>query len=119
MRVVGLGHELTLADNGLQSRTARLRLHLEDDSEVELLIQPTLPDLLMSGGGHGGWHGQHRGNLHIETDRWDHTSAPDIRDVAIGVVDQMASFDTEVGKGAGIFEMGISRSPSYRYVARW
>ncbi len=114
-----LRHELELTANGLQSERARLRLVFEGGEEVELTAAPTMPDLLMSGGGHGGWHGQHRGDLHVESDRWAHADAPDIRKEPIGIVDQMATFEAADGTGIGVFEMGLSRSSSYTYAARW
>jgi hypothetical protein len=112
-------HDLRLAPNGLQAEESRLRFIFADGEEIEVLGTPTLPDLLMSGGGHGGWHGKHRGDLHVESERWDDDGRPDIRDEPIGIVDQMARFRSSAGEGIGIIELGISRSASFAYKPRW
>jgi hypothetical protein len=117
--LVDFRHDLRLTANGLQAEESRLRFIFEGGEEVEVSATPTLPDLLMSGGGHGGWHGQHRGDLHVESERWDHDQRPDIRDEPIGIVDQMARFRSAAGDGVGIIELGISRSSSFDYQPRW
>jgi hypothetical protein len=116
--VVDLRHELTLSSNGLQSERARLVFVLEDGRELELVATPTIPDLRLAGTGHGGWHGQHRGDLHVESDRWRHDDAPDLRDQRFGMVDQLARFDCGAESGIGVLELGISRSSSYAYAPR-
>lgn len=117
--VTDLRHELTLGDNGLQSTSARLRFVLEDGTDVQLTARPSIPDLRLAGTGHGGWHGQHRGDLHVESDSWRHDSAPDLMEQRFGMVDQLAVFETADAAGIGVLEMGVSRSSSYSYEPRW
>jgi hypothetical protein len=118
IRVVDVRHELTLAPSGLQAVEARLRLILEDGNDVELLVRPKLEDLFMAGAGYGGWQGQHRGDLHVESERWPHDARPALADQATVVVDQLASFESRDESGIGVFELGISRSSSYAYAPR-
>ncbi|WCB91807.1 hypothetical protein DSM104299_00484 [Baekduia alba] len=118
VRVVDLKHDMDVTPNGLQASETRLRFVLEDGRTIETVARPTLPGLLMSGGGHGGWHGQHRGDLHVESERWEHGTR-DISKEPIGIVDQLARFETDGATGIGVVEFGISRSRSYTYKARW
>jgi hypothetical protein len=113
-----LRHELTLTEEGHQAQHARLWLILEGGEQVELQITPTLPDLYMAGAGYGGWQGQHRGELHVESETWEHATRPGIDAMDISIVDQYAMFEWEGTRASGVLEMGISRSSSYEYSPR-
>jgi hypothetical protein len=116
--VIDVRHELTVTDNGQQSAEAEIRMILADGSDATFLVRPALPDLYMSGCGYGGWQGQHRGPLHVESERWEHGHAPDLRHEPTGVVDQLATFEWNGQRGVGVFELGVSRSSSYAYAPR-
>ena len=113
--VSDLRHELTLTSNGLQSERSRFVFVLDNGETIECVASPTLPDLYMSGAGYGGWQGQHRGDLHVEHERWPHEKRPGIEDMDINIVDQMAIFEWDGKRAAGVLEMGISRSSTYSY----
>jgi hypothetical protein len=117
--VVDLRHELDLAENKLQANGGKLRLICEDGSEHELAFEPRVGDLYMSGAGYGGWQGQHRGELHVEHERWSGDDMPVLREQPLTTVDQLAGFSWDGQEGIGVAEYGISRSSSYAYAPRW
>jgi hypothetical protein len=114
-----LRHELEFAENALQATGGRLRVICADGSECTLTPQPRLGDLYMSGAGYGGWQGQDRGELHVESERWPDKEMPVLRDQALTTVDQLASFEWEGRNGLGVLEHGVTRSSSYSYRPRW
>jgi hypothetical protein len=117
--VVDLRHELELGDNRLQAERGRLLVVCEDGSEHELSFEPRLGDLYMSGAGYGGWQGRHRGELHVEHERWPGEAMPVLREQSFTTVDQLCGFSWDGAEGIGVFEYGISRSSSYAYAPRW
>jgi hypothetical protein len=117
--ITDLRHELDLAENGLQATGGRLRAICEDDSEHEISVDPALGDLYMSGAGYGGWQGQHRGELHVESERWASDEMPNLRDQALTTVDQLSRFDWGEREGVGVLELGLTRSSSWAYASRW
>ncbi|MFN8217104.1 MAG: hypothetical protein U0R71_10975 [Solirubrobacterales bacterium] len=117
--VTDLRHELELAENRLQAHRGRFKVLCEDGEELAMSFEPTLGDLYMSGCGYGGWQGQHRGELHVEHERWPGDAMPVLKEQSFTTVDQLAAFECGGERGVGVLEYGISRSSSYSYRPRW
>lgn len=112
--VVEVRHDLVLDDGG-ELLDGRLLLSLENGETVEVEWQSLGSGVYMSAAGYDGWHGQDRGDRHVEHERWQLGPSVRPKDLPIALVDKLCSCRVGDESGTGIFELAVSRSPSYRY----
>ncbi len=118
-RVERFFHRLRLADDGVRVVAGEFVVELEDGQSREFTFEPTMPDVWVAGAGYGGWQGQDRGALHVESETWDQTDTERIKDLPLGTSDQLGRFTMGSMAGFGVLEVGVSRSRNYTYRPSW
>ncbi|MFT3792302.1 MAG: hypothetical protein QM741_14795 [Rudaea sp.] len=111
-RMAGVNHEIEWADDphGQTVRAGKFEVKLDDGSTRVLHIRTLPARYFLKGGLYGGlngwFHGDDKGKLHIEHERWD-LDAPEIRKLARTLCDHVIEVRDGNEVGYGIMEYGV------------
>ncbi|MEZ2391919.1 hypothetical protein AB6813_20705 [bacterium RCC_150] len=112
--IVDVKHNLDFEDTELRQG----HLEIQTASGAVLNVKGDLPvngGGYLAGGGYGGWHGQPRGNNHLEHEIWTLDGSVTSRDLPTPITDRLASFRWGGESGVGVFEFSRSRHPEAIY----
>ncbi|MFT4262229.1 MAG: hypothetical protein QM572_02510 [Nocardioides sp.] len=114
--ITDVRHTLSF-DDGLDLTSGELAIRTASGDAFTLHVDGSAGGGFLSGGGYGGWHGQHHGTNALEHDDFplDGTVTP--RNLDMPLTDRPAAFRIGDEAGTGVFEFAVTRSPSYRYRA--
>lgn len=113
-RMSGVSHEMVWADdpNGQKVSSATFDVTLDDGSKHHLQIRTLPARYYLKGGLYGGlngwFHGDDKGKLHIEHERWD-LEDPVIRKLARTLCDHVIEVTIGDEIGYGIMEYGVGK----------
>jgi hypothetical protein len=111
--VTGVRHDLQI-DDDLELVSGRVEVSTGVGENLVLDATQLGRGIYMAGAGYGGWHGVPRGQAHSEHEVWD-LAAVSPRSLPVGLVDKLCTFQCEEGRGRGVFELALSRSPKFSY----
>ena len=115
--IVDLRHKVSFDRGDREHTGAELIVVDSKGQEFRLHSRQLSRGIYLQGAGYGGWHGQDRGQYHVEHEEWD-TGQPDFfKSLGFPMYDQLAEFEYKEEKSTGIFEAGFSRSPAFQYKA--
>lgn len=117
--IVDLRHRVEFGRGDREHTAAELIVRDARGQETRLRSRQLSRGVYLQGAGYGGWHGQDRGEYHMEPEQWDIAHPDFFKSLAFPMYDQLAEFQCNGEKAVGIFEAGFSRSPAYRYQPRW
>lgn len=113
-RMAGVSHEIDWADDphGQTVRSARFTVTLDDGSTRQLQIRTLPARYFLKGGLYGGlngwFHGDDKGKLYTEHERWD-LNDPAIRQLARTLCDHVIEVRDGDEVGYGIMEYGVGK----------
>ncbi len=113
-RMVGVSHEVQWADDphGQTVASAEFEVVLEDGSKRQLSIRTRPARYFLKGGLYGGlngwFHGDDKGKLHSEHERWD-LADPAVRKRVRTLADQVIEVRVGDEVGYGIIEYGVGK----------
>lgn len=113
-RMVGINHDVTWADDpyGQTISEATLDMRLTDGTHRHLNIRALPARYFLKGGLYGGlngwFHGDDRGKLYVEHDRWN-LEDPAIRRLARTICDHVIEVREAGEVGFGIMEYGVGK----------
>lgn len=113
-RIVSIAHDLRLDPQG-ELTEGLILARLESGEEVPIEWSSLGRGVFMAPAGYDGWHGQDRGDRHLEHDRSPLDGSVSVNDMPIALVDKGCSCRVGDDTGSGVFELAISRSSSYTY----
>jgi hypothetical protein len=113
-RMTGVGHQVQWADDALGQTLleAAFDVRLEDGTRRHLQIRTLAARYFLKGGLYGGlngwFHGDDKGKLHIESERWN-LQDPAIRKLARTLCDHVIEVREGNEVGYGIMEYGVGK----------
>jgi hypothetical protein len=118
-RVVDVQHDVAF-DLSLGGRVSSgsFVIKFEGGRTATVAVSGRAAAVQLAGGGYDGKHGADPRGREREFEIWDTTDTDLMSGLAIRVINQCVQFDLDGEIGAGLLELGISRSKSYEYHAR-
>lgn len=114
IRIVDVKHDLRFDASG-EFVDGTLYLVTESGNPVELTWLSKSQGLYMSAAGYDGWHGQDRGEMHQEHERWAMDGSRTPLTLPMSLVNKPCSCLVDGEAGYGVFETAVTRSASYAY----
>lgn len=101
-------------ERGQQFGTVDLALEAESGKQYRLTAEAISDPCYFSGGGYDGRHGQDRGALHVEGERWDVSPTGDVEAV-FPYYSRIVELDLDGESGIGHVEAFFSQAPEWVY----